>query len=246
MKVLISLFAWFEIAMCFILFIPFQIVLFLLTALFDKRRRIMHYHSSLWCTLGLAASPLWKVRFEGKEYLDRSKSHVVVINHQSLLDVLIAFRLFYPVKMIGKSILAFVPIIGWNLYLSGHLLVNRKNTKSQFKAIRKMEHLLTHGESLLVFPEGTRTKDGMIADFKKGAFRSATSTGTSVLPVVIDGPFQILPKKGFVIDKKRDIVIKVLPPISVEKGEKPGELAKKTHDIMSVELDKLRVEYGEA
>jgi len=246
MKVLNSLYTWFEIALCFILFIPFQIVLFVLTAPFDRRRRIMHYHSSLWCKLALSISPLWKVRFEGKEYLDRSKSHVVVINHQSLLDVLIAFRLFYPVKMIGKSILAFVPIIGWNLFLSGHLLVNRKNTKSQFKAIRKMEHLLTHGDSLLVFPEGTRTKDGDIAEFKKGAFRSATSTGTDVLPVIIDGPFQLLPKKGFIVNIQRDIIIKVLPPISVEKGDKPGALAKKSHDIMSEELQKIRLENGDS
>ena len=242
MAVLKSLYTWFEIVLCFILFIPFQLVLFVLTAPFDRRRRIMHYHSALWCTLGLGLSPLWKVRLEGKENLDRSRSHVVILNHQSLLDVLIAFRLFYPVKMIGKKILAFVPIVGWNLFLSGHILVDRKDTKSQFKAIRRMEHLITHGDSLLVFPEGTRTKDGEIGEYKKGAFRSAAATGTPLLPVVIDGPYQLLPKKGFIVNEVRDIVIRILPPIPVEKGSKPGDLARISHEIMSEELKRLRQE----
>ena len=74
--------------------------------------------------------------------------------------------------------------------------------------------------SILVFPEGTRTKDGDIGEFKKGAFRSAVSTGTPLLPVVIDGPYQLLPKKGFRINRKRTITIRVLPPIPVAKGEK--------------------------
>ncbi len=67
--------------------------------------------------------------------------------------------------------------------------------KSQFNAIRKMEGFLKKGGSMFVYPEGTRTKDGEIAEFKKGAFRTAVSTNTSVLPVVIDGPYQLLPKK---------------------------------------------------
>lgn len=240
MSVLRSLYAWFVIIMCFIIFMPFQFLLFLLTAPFDRRRRIMHYHASYMCMIGLGLSPIWKVRFEGKEHLDRSRSHVVIMNHQSLLDVLIAFRLFYPVKMIGKKILALVPIVGWNLYLSGHLLVDRTSTKSQFQAIRKMENLLTHGDSLLVFPEGTRTKDGEIGEYKKGAFRSASTTGTPLLPVVIDGPFQTLPKKGFICRGKHIITIRVLPPIPVEKGEKPGDLALKSHDIMVAELARIR------
>ncbi len=240
MIALMSFFTWFEIVICFILFMPVQFVIFILTAAFDRKRVVMHYHSALWCWIALALSPLWKVEIKGKEYLDRKKSHVVIINHQSLIDVLIAFRLFYPVKMIGKRILAFVPIIGWNLFLSGHLMVDRSNMKSQFAAIRKMETLLSNGDSMLVFPEGTRTKDGEIGEYKKGAFRSATSTGTPLLPVVIDGPFQILPKKGVIVNCRHKISINVLPPIPVEKGEKPGDLALRSHDIMAAELIKIR------
>jgi len=242
MLALLSLFTWLEIALAFLLFFPFQLLLFIVTAPFDRKRVIMHYHSGLWCALALAISPLWKIKITGREHLDRSKAHVVIINHQSLIDVLIAFRLFYPVKMIGKKILAWVPIVGWNLYLSGHLMVDRSNTKSQFAAIRKLEALLLSGNSILVFPEGTRTKDGELGEFKKGAFKSAASTGTALLPVVIDGPFQILPKKGFIGTCRRDININILPPIEVLKDEKPGQLAERSRAIMATELARLRAE----
>ncbi|MBI9104071.1 MAG: 1-acyl-sn-glycerol-3-phosphate acyltransferase [Spirochaetales bacterium] len=242
MIALMSIFTWFEIVLCFVLFIPFQIILFILTALFDKRRRIMHFHSGLWCWLALALSPLWHVKISGRENLDYNKSHVVIMNHQSLIDILIAFRLFYPVKMIGKKVLAFVPIVGWNLFLSGHLLVDRKNLKSQMNAIRRMEKIIGSGDSLLVFPEGTRTKDGNLLDFKKGAFRSASSTGTPLLPVVIDGPYQILPRKGFIVNGRRDIIIRIMPPIPVEKGTSPAELAKSSREVMADELEKIRKE----
>lgn len=235
-----TLFTWFEIILCFILFIPVQFLLFIFTALFDKKRRIMHYNASLWSSLALFLSPIFKVKLTGREYLDRSKGHVVVMNHQSLLDILLSFRLFYPVKMIGKKILALVPIVGWNLFLSGHIMVDRKNRKSQFAAIRRMEDILQSGDSLLIYPEGTRTRDGEIAEFKKGGFRSATSTGTSILPVVLDGAYQALPKGRIIVDKAYILTLTVLPPIEVEKGADTGALAKKCHDIMSKELTRQR------
>ena len=240
MLAIFSVFTWFEIVFCLILFFPIQLVLFILTFLFDKRRWILHYHSSLWSTIILALSPLWKVEIKGKENLDRTKNHVVIMNHQSLIDIPIAFRLFYPVKLIGKKILGLVPFIGWNMVLSGHLLVDRKDLRSQMNTIRKMENIIKRKDSLLVFPEGTRSRDGNIGKFKKGAFRSAAITGASLLPVVIDGPYQILPRDGFIANRKASIKISILPSIDVEEGSDPGELALKTHEVMAKELELLR------
>ena len=240
MLVLLSLFTWFEIVLCFILFIPFQVALFVLTAPFDRRRVIMHYHSSLWCTIALALSPLWKLDIQGTHYLDKKKAHLVVMNHQSLIDVLIAFRLFYPVKMISKKVLALVPIVGWNLLLSGHILVDRKSFKSQMGVLASMEKLLERGESILLFPEGTRTKDGEIHEFKKGTFKTAISTKTDILPVVIDGPYQLLPKKGFIAPAKHTIHIHVLPPVAVSGKESAGALAETVRSVMAEELARIR------
>lgn len=235
-----SIFTWFEIVLCFILFIPFQVALFILTALFDRKRVLMHYNSAFWCMIALSLSPLWKVKITGKEYLNRKKAHVVVMNHQSLIDVLIAFSLFYPVKMISKKALGFVPIVGWNLFLSGHMLVDRKSFKSQMGVLSKMEKLLKRGESILLFPEGTRTKDGEIHEFKKGTFKAAISTKTDILPVVIDGPYQLLPKKGFIAPCKHTIHIHVLPPVAVSEDQSAGALAESVRSVMAKELTSIR------
>ena len=238
--VIFSAFTWFEIFILFIAFMPFQLILFIFTAPFDRHKKIMHYHGSLWASLALFLSPVFRVKVLGKEHLDRKRNFVVVMNHQSLLDILLSFRLFYPVKMIGKKVLAKVPVIGWNLYLSGHILVDRHDRKSQFNAIRRMEEILEDGDSMLIYPEGTRTRDGLISEFKKGAFRSAAATGTDLLPVVLDGAYQALPKSGFIVKGVYTLTMNVMPPIPVERGADPAELARTSHDIMSEELKAMR------
>ena len=222
------------------IYMPIQFVLFLLTAPFDKNRRIMHYNTSLLCVTVLFLSPVLRLKFSGRENLDRSKGHVVVMNHQSLLDILLVFTLFYPAKMIAKKALTFVPVVGWNLFLSGHLFVDRSKVKSQFDAIRKMDNLLVSGDSLMIYPEGTRTRNGDIAEYKKGAFRSACNTGTPVQPVVIDGAYQALPRKRKIFNGFYTITLSVLPPVPVEKGSPTKALAALCHELMSLELKRLR------
>ncbi len=235
-----SIFTWAEIFLLFIIYTPIQAVVFLFTFAFDKKRHAVHYIGAAFARFALFLSPVFRVRVTGRENLDRSKAHVVVMNHQSLLDILLSFILFYPCKMIGKKVLSRVPFLGWNLVIGGHLFVDRKSRKSQFEAIRKMEVLLNSGDSLLVYPEGTRTRDGEIADFKKGAFRSATGTGTPVLPVLLDGAYQALPKSGIIVNGVFILHMHVMPPVEVEKGSDPAVLALKCHEIMCEELRRQR------
>ena len=237
-----SIFTWLIMVVLALIFMPFQLLLFFLTVLFDKHRRLMHYHGSLYVTLALMLTPIMKLKIEGWENLDRSKSHVVIMNHQSLIDILLVFRLFYPVKMIGKKILAMIPIVGWDIFLAGHIFVDRSSRKSQFRAIRRMEKILKTGDSLLVFPEGTRTTDGEIQKFRRGGFRAATETGTPVLPVVIDGAFQALPKSTVTVDRKHTVRISIMPPVPVEEKEDMGELAGRCQQLMTAELARMRSE----
>ena len=231
-----SIFTWAEIFLLFIVFFPVQLIFFIITLPFDKHRKVIHYIGAGFCRFALLISPIFRLKITGRENLDRTRSHVIVMNHQSLLDILLSFLLYYPCKMIAKKVLAKVPFVGWELVIFGHLFVDRRNRKSQFEAIRKMEKLLTEGASMLVYPEGTRTKDGEIAEFKKGAFRSATSTGTAVLPVLLDGAYQALPKKGIIVNGVYTLHMHIMPEIPVEKGDDPAELALRVHDIMSGQL----------
>ena len=189
----------------------------------------------------LTLCPFIRVEYKGLKNIDRKKSSVIVMNHQSMLDILLIFTIFYPAKMIAKKSLARVPIVGWNLYMSGHILIDRASRKSQIEAIRRMDDILLEGDSLMIYPEGTRTSDGEIAEFKKGAFRSACNTATSVLPVVIDGAYQALPKDGANLKGFHRIYISVLPSIEVEKGTSTEALAQKCHDLMSEELKQIRL-----
>lgn len=238
----LTIFTWAEIILLFILFFPVQLVFFIITLPFDRHRRVIHYIGSVFSRLALFISPVFRVKVTGREYLDRSKAHVIVMNHQSLLDILLSFILYYPCKMVGKKELSRVPFLGWELVLFGHIFVDRKNRKSQFAALRKMNELLESGDSLLIYPEGTRTRDGEIGEFKKGAFRSASATGTAVLPVLLDGAYQALPRKGLIVKKVYTLQMKIFPPIPVEKGSDTAVLAKQCHDFMSDELHALRNE----
>ncbi len=237
---ILSIFSWIELVICFIIYIPLQALLFVFTAPFDKHRRIMHYNSSILCTVVLALSPLIRLEYKGLENIDRKKPLVIVMNHQSILDILLIFTIFLPAKMIAKKALARVPIVGWNLFMSGHILIDRQNRKSQIEAIRRMDDILLEGDSLMIYPEGTRTSDGNIAEFKKGAFRSACSTGTSVLPVVIDGAYQAMPRNGKNLNGIHKIKLSILPAVEVEKGSDTQELAVKCHELMSEELKRMR------
>ena len=239
---ILSIFSWLEIVVCFVIYFPIQFLLFIFTSPFDKKRRIMHYNSSLLCTVVLAICPVLRTRIEGRENIDRSKSHVLVMNHQSFIDILLFFVLYYPAKMIAKKALGTVPIVGWNLFLSGHILIDRANRKSQLDALRRMDRILQEGDSLMIYPEGTRSKDGEISEFNNGSFRSAVTTGTSILPVVVDGAFDALPSTAMTVKGFHKLKVSILPPIEVEKGESKGELARKCQDLMSEELKRLRAE----
>ena len=108
---LLSIISWIETLICFIIFIPVQTLLFLVTSPFDKNKKIMHYNTSILCKVVLALCPLISIDYEGLKNIDRSKPSVIIMNHQSILDILLIFTIFYPAKMIAKKSLARVPVI---------------------------------------------------------------------------------------------------------------------------------------
>ena len=237
---LLSVFTWIEIIIGFLVFICFQFILFLATVLFDRKRTLLSYHSSFISAVVLFLSPVLRVRITGRENLDRSRAHILVMNHQSLLDIVLAFRLFYPIKMIGKKVLAKVPVIGWNMMMSGHLMVDRADRKSQFNAIRRLDDMLRDGNSILVFPEGTRTRDGNIGEFRKGAFRSAISSRAPLLPVVLDGAYQALPKGSLIAYRIYTLTITVLPPVEVKDDDTMSTLSERCRGLMIEQLERGR------
>ncbi len=189
------------------------LLVFLATAWFDRRRVAVHLYSCLWATFYVVMNPLWKVRVEGRERLPWNGPAVLVANHLSILDILVLYALFRPFKWVAKAELFRIPCVGWNMVLNDYVRIERGDRES---VRRMMEHCRAHlarGNPVLLFPEGTRSPDGRLQSFKDGAFKLAHDAGCPVIPVVVSGTGEALPKHGHVLRQRMQASVRVLPPI---------------------------------
>ena len=141
-------------------------------------------------------------------------------NHQSLVDILVLFRLFVHFKWVSKAENFRIPFIGWNMTLNRYIRIDRGNLRGNLSMMRDAGAALNAGSSVMIFPEGTRSPGRALGEFKAGAFELALRSGVPILPVVIDGTAAALPKRGFILRGKQAIRIRVLAPISPPWG--PG------------------------
>jgi 1-acyl-sn-glycerol-3-phosphate acyltransferase len=149
----------------------------------------------------------------------------MVANHNSVVDIFVLFRLFAHFKWVSKIENFKIPFIGWNMSLNGYVQLRRGDRESVVKMLARCEELLREGNSIMMFPEGTRSLTGELKPFKPGAFELAVKTGLPVLPIAVTGTFRALPKHGFRIAPQR-VVVRVLP--AVEPGESVEALG---HDV---------------
>jgi 1-acyl-sn-glycerol-3-phosphate acyltransferase len=137
------------------------------------------------------------VRVEAPPTIDWSRPHVVVMNHQSMLDIVVAF-IVVPVNLrfVAKNVLKYVPFLGWYMWATGMIFVetgSRRRVGSLLSAAARLEG----GASVLIYPEGTRSADGRIGPFKKGAFALAINAHIPIVPIAIEGSGACLPRDGF-------------------------------------------------
>jgi 1-acyl-sn-glycerol-3-phosphate acyltransferase len=181
--------------------------------------------------LRMAGAPL---TVKGLENIDPNRSYVVCANHQSLLDIPVLFAaLPLPIRFVAKKSLFYIPIFGWSLWLAGFVPVDRKGGKRARDSLKVAARRIQNGRSVTVFPEGTRSPDGRIHEFKSGAFIMAMESGVPILPVVIKGTFEIAPKSA-IKAVPHPVEVVVGAPILVEGLDaiKRTELIKHTRDIM--------------
>lgn len=188
------------------------LAIFLITAPFDRRGVIIHRYTCLWASIYSWVHPHWQVTIEGRENA-RGGPYVIVANHQSTLDILVLFRLFIHFKWVAKAEVFLVPFIGWNMFLNRYVRLRRGSKKSIADMMAASERKLSEGSSILIFPEGTRSRDGRLQPFKHGAFTLAKRAQVPIVPVVIEGSGKALPRRGFVSEGRHVIRIRVLPEI---------------------------------
>ncbi len=208
---------WLFLAASSIALFPVALVLWALSAPFDRRRVLQHRFTCFWASLYTWLNPAWPLRLEGREKIRADEIYVMVSNHLSFLDILVLFRLFTHFKWVSKIENFRVPFIGWNMSLNGYIKLKRGDRASVIQMLRACETTLAEGSSILMFPEGTRSPNGKLRAFKPGAFDLALRARRPILPIVIRGTAHALPKRGFVLRGRHPIHVRILDPIPWEK-----------------------------
>jgi len=206
-----SLFVW--LTTCIVIF--FWLFAIALSRLFD-RDPALYRTGFLFRKLGKTLTqinPAWKLHISGETILHPRLPYVVVCNHQSMADIPLISNLPWEMKWMAKEELFKIPVVGWMMRLSGDISVDRKNPRSGALALIKAQRMLEQKCSVMIFPEGTRTLDGRVRQFTDGAFHLAIKAKVPILPLVIEGSRDCIPKNSWIFGKPSDIFLKVLPPI---------------------------------
>ena len=166
----------------------------LLTVPFDRSGKYFRLSPWFWSkvifwTFGM------KVSVKGYAELDTARPYVFVSNHASMFDIpTVVVALKGNVNIVFKKELIYVPVWGWALRFGHFIMIDRSNPRKAMASIERAAESIRKGSSVILFPEGTRTTDGKLQPFKRGAFSLAAKAGVPVVPLTINGTFAIMPK----------------------------------------------------
>jgi 1-acyl-sn-glycerol-3-phosphate acyltransferase len=159
-----------------------------------------------------------KLEIHGLERLDKNKRYVFIANHQSALDIPVLYAgMEVPLSFIAKKELFLIPFFGWGMAAVGHVWIDRSNARKARSSITQaVNHLRKEKVSLVLFPEGTRSADGVVGDFKQGSFTLALQAGVEVVPIVLHDTRLRLPKQSLMVCPGT-IHVDVCEPITVDE-----------------------------
>ncbi|HCC71597.1 MAG TPA: hypothetical protein DEQ09_10675 [Bacteroidales bacterium] len=242
MDIIKSLYTWVFSVLFIVLMFPVTIIMWLMAAPFGYGSFLVHRWLSWQGRVMIGVSPLWKLKITGRENYVPGTNYVIISNHQSLLDIPVVKCLKLDYRWISKLENFRVPVLGQSMHLAGYISITRGNKESVVKMMEQSERVLKKGESLFIFPEGTRSPDRQIKRFKSGAFRLALETGTPILPVIIDGTGAVLPRKGIIFSSGYILKMQILKPILTDEfmSDDPDKLAMEVQKMMTGALEELR------
>ncbi|MDM8552908.1 lysophospholipid acyltransferase family protein [Desulfobacterales bacterium HSG2] len=175
-----------------------------------------HKVASMWAESILFISGI-RVRVRGLSNISPDRSYIYMPNHQSYFDipVLMAY-LRVQFRWLAKVELFKIPIFGQAMQRAGYISIDRSNRKSAFKSLRQAAETIRNGVSVVIFPEGTRSRDGSISPFKKGGFIVAIDSEVPIVPVILHGTRSIMSRQRLTINP-RDVEVEIRPPVETSE-----------------------------
>jgi 1-acyl-sn-glycerol-3-phosphate acyltransferase len=170
-----------------------------LSGLWDRTGETVLRIGRFWSRLLLAVAGVeLKVQHHGE--LDPSRPYVFMCNHASMIDIWAAF-VAVPVsfRFIAKKQLAWIPIFGWAMAAGRMIFIDRQNAVAARRSIEEAVRRIRSGQSVVIYPEGTRTRDGRLMPFKKGGFHLAIDSGAAIVPMAIQGSRALMPRRAMLI-----------------------------------------------
>jgi 1-acyl-sn-glycerol-3-phosphate acyltransferase len=198
----------------FPIFYLIAVMVWLITKPFDRKLKALHYFTCFWAVMYIWIMPTWRVKTEGRKKYRKNVTYMIVSNHQSQLDILVNFSFFLYYKIVSKAEIFRVPCIGWNMTLNQYIKLVRGDKDGVKKMMDDSEKALREGKPVFFYPEGTRSLDGEIQSFKPGAFILAKEVKAPILPIVINGTGDALPKwkmKTFGVHRIRARMLDEIP-----------------------------------
>ncbi|MEX2571891.1 MAG: lysophospholipid acyltransferase family protein [Gemmatimonadota bacterium] len=237
---ILSVWIWVTTVVVGILLLFVLMAAFALTAWRDPGR----YAVGRWFRRGamaaVALNPLWSFRTSGFRPDDPRRPYVAVSNHESLADIFLISHLPWEMKWLSKDAIFKIPVMGWMMRMAGDIPVARSVRSSRAQAIEECRDRLHRRVSVMIFPEGTRSRTGALLPFKDGAFRLAIEEGVPILPMAVAGTRSAMRTESLLFGRAR-AEVRVLEPVSTDHltiGDLP-KLRDGVRALIQAERDKL-------
>ena len=187
----------------------------MIVSLFHSSNRLIDGIIRFWARTIVRAAGI-TLRAENAELIDRDKRYILIANHYSYFDIPCIFAAIpQPIRFMAKVSLFKIPIFGWALAKSGFIPIDRKNRRTAVKSFDLAGERIRKGNTIVIFPEEGRTRERNMREFQRGAFLLAIKSGLPIVPMAIDGTYDVFPATRWSI-RPGPVTLRITPPIETE------------------------------
>jgi 1-acyl-sn-glycerol-3-phosphate acyltransferase len=245
MRHVVSALVWLLIAVIALFACLWMAVVFLATAHRDPGRYAVGRWFRRTAMAAVKVNPLWDFRTSGVVIDDPRRPYVAIANHESLADIFLISHLPWEMKWLSKEAVFRIPLMGWMMRMAGDIAVHRDSRASRAEALEQCRDRLRKHVSVIILPEGTRSRTGELLPFQDGAFRLAVEFQAPILPIAVAGTRDAMPKHSLLFNRAR-AEVRVLEPVPTEglTAQDVPELRERVRALIQSARNDLRRELG--